>query len=495
MPKNWIKRIIFLLIFLGLIVRVYKLKTQPFYDWDEGIYAQVAKEIIQNKSLKTTFNGEVWLNKPPLLHLITAFTLYFSNYSETASRLIIAIFSFLTLVFSFKLAKKLFGKEVFAYLTIALLLSSRIYLERSSILNTDIIIALSWVGYIFYMDSFAKKTFFLLLGVWSKSLVGFYPLFFDVLYFIFKKRKKPLSKREIFKYLGGIIAQILLASIWYFYAFYHFGNYFIEAHFLDQIFKRVIKPIESHFGNNLGVLYYPYLFWKDSKILLISFILGIIFLIKETLQKIKKTKILELLKDKNLLLLAFPLPFLGLLIISKSKIYWYVVFILPFLSLIGTYAVFSFKNQKLKRIAFLLIFSFASLSFLNNTFLYHHQPEISERIFLANCVKDLPQKDLAYLVHISERKNHDFLIKNNLHTKTIFIYGGSPSFVYYSNKKPKFFYNVEEFKKNYKNFDIVIIQRNDEIENGIDLSGYEEKCITQNKLAHEQWRVMVKIKN
>jgi len=60
--------ITFFTIILGLIVRNYNLAKVLFYDWDEGMYAQIAKEIIKNKSLFTTFNGQVWLDKPPLVH-------------------------------------------------------------------------------------------------------------------------------------------------------------------------------------------------------------------------------------------------------------------------------------------------------------------------------------------------------------------------------------------------------------------------------------------
>lgn len=128
-------------------------------------------------------------------------------------------------------------------------------MEISTLLNTDIIIALSWLGYFYYFSSFCKRTFFLILGVWSKSLVGFYPLILDFFYFFAQKKYRSFKKTAFF--VKELLIQIMLASLWYFYAYLNFGPYFIKTHFYDQIFKRVEKPIELHFGNNLGIKYYP----------------------------------------------------------------------------------------------------------------------------------------------------------------------------------------------------------------------------------------------
>lgn len=288
MPKKIFTALIFLFFFFGLLFRLNQLNKQPFYDWDEAIYAQVAKEIIQNHSLKTSFNDHPWLNKPPLSHLLIAFSFLATNYSEFYARLLFALFSLATAFFTFKLAKKLFKDDFVALLSVFFIFGSKIYLERSTILNTDIIIDLAWVGYLFYLDSFWKKTFFLVLGVWSKSLVGFYPLFFDFFYQLLQK--KLFSKKGLVTFLKQITIQIFLSSLWYFYAYFNFGSYFLKAHFYDQILKRVEKPIELH-ASELGWRYYFYTLWQDQKILTIFLFLAALIIFYQLIFHQKKTPI------------------------------------------------------------------------------------------------------------------------------------------------------------------------------------------------------------
>ncbi len=480
-------------IFLGLVIRTIKLTNQPFYDWDEGIYAQVSKEIIENKTIKTTFNGEIWLNKPPLLHLITAAALKVFNYSETAARLIITFFSFIVILLTYKLTLKTIKNKQLAILAVLLLVSSKTYIERSSILNTDIIIGLSWIGYVYFIDKFWIKTLFLVFGVWSKSLVGFFPLVFEIIYFFHKN--KNITLKKLLNFALRLLLQVFLASLWYIYAYLNFGDYFLKAHFYDQIFKRVIKPIESHFGNNLGILYYPYLLWTDSKILTILFTAGFTTIFYKLARNILNNKDLKRtfyqLKSIELLSLFF-VPFLALLIISKSKIYWYIVFILPFLSIIAVYLLAQIKNKLIYKLSSVFVFILAISLFIKQTYLYQHRLQTNERSFLAKCVKQEPEKKIAYLMKTSDRANYRFLRENDLDTETTFIYGGSPSFVYYSDKNPTFFYDEQEFIEKFKNYPIVIIQKLDYINLGIDANDYDLKCESQDKLDHKKWLVFTK---
>ncbi len=481
--KNFLIIFFFLFLLAGLIYRTYQFRHQPFYDWDEGIYAEVAKEIIKNKSLKTTFNEHPWLNKPPLSHFIIAFVFILTDYSHFFSRLIFTSFSFFTLLLTYLLAKKLFKNSFLALLSPLFLLSSQIYLERSVLLNTDIIIALSWLGYFYYFSSFWKRTFFLILGVWSKSLAGFYPLFLDFFHFFSQKRDHSLKK--IVHFIIQILTQIFFASLWYFYAYLNFDQYFIKAHFYDQIFKRVERPIELHFGKNLGIKYYPLTLWQDSKILTLFLLFGVIFLLLTLIRKKKLTT------DKIALL--FPLPFFFLLLLVKSKIYWYLVFVLPFFTLIAFYPItVFFKNRPFTRkISFTLIFLLFIL-FVKNTFFYHHKIEISEGYQIAQCLKKLPYENTAFLVDEKERTTYQFIKENNLYTETSFLYGGQPSLVFYANKKINFFYQKNQFLKKYSSYPIIVFKEEDRVNLGINIDAFEYFCSTENQLENERWYVFVK---
>ncbi len=57
---------------LAAVVLLPLLGHKPLAEWDEGIYAEVSREMLQRGWLIPHWNGEVWLEKPPLMLWITA---------------------------------------------------------------------------------------------------------------------------------------------------------------------------------------------------------------------------------------------------------------------------------------------------------------------------------------------------------------------------------------------------------------------------------------
>ena len=85
-----------LLFFLINIFKVINTPT-PFYDWDEAIYAQVGHEMIQGKSLIPLWQGQIWLDKPPLMPLVygTVISVFSFVAPEISARILnIALASF-----------------------------------------------------------------------------------------------------------------------------------------------------------------------------------------------------------------------------------------------------------------------------------------------------------------------------------------------------------------------------------------------------------------
>lgn len=69
--KKHLPVVVFLSIFFVLIAVKLILKPTPFFDWDESLYIQTGKEMIeQNKFLMPVWQGNYWLDKPPLIPLI-----------------------------------------------------------------------------------------------------------------------------------------------------------------------------------------------------------------------------------------------------------------------------------------------------------------------------------------------------------------------------------------------------------------------------------------
>lgn len=57
---------------LGCAVLLPLLGHKPLAEWDEGIYAEVSREMLSGSWLTPHWNGQLWLEKPPLMLWITA---------------------------------------------------------------------------------------------------------------------------------------------------------------------------------------------------------------------------------------------------------------------------------------------------------------------------------------------------------------------------------------------------------------------------------------
>lgn len=465
--RNFFTAVVFLFIFLGLIVRNYHLRKVFFYDWDEGIYAQVATEILKNRSLITTFNGHLWLNKPPLSHLLIALIFAIFGRSEFWARMVMVGFSFALLIVTYFLTKKtiniLFKKgirktnnlqrQLVFIIPVLILASTEIFLERSTILNTDTMLAVSWVGYLLFRERFYLKLFFLTLGVLTKSLLGFYPVFLEIFFL-----KRDLVNRD------NLVKAFVLVSLpltWHIFSLLKFGDYFIKAHLMDNLIKRVTAPIELHFG---GRLYYPLLLWKNLGFF--SLLLGVsYFLIFIDLAKIFFKKGKKVLQDESLfsyLVLLWPLPFFTLLVFGQSKIFWYMTPVFPLFSLSYGYLYFRLRNIFFRFLLVFFIFTFFLIRFIPHSYLEKKKNyTLPEKLVLAKCLSNLPVKKIGFLVNEDERKIRNVLEAAHLETETSFIYGGSPSFVFYSRKGVDYFYNIDRFLRQYRKYKLIVVSRKD----------------------------------
>jgi 4-amino-4-deoxy-L-arabinose transferase-like glycosyltransferase len=93
---------------LALVLLFYRLGDGSLHDWDEAIYAQVAREVLLSHTWTTlSWNGTPFLHKPPLYFWLTALTYKMIGVSEFAARLWPAIFGFGVIVLTFVLGVRL----------------------------------------------------------------------------------------------------------------------------------------------------------------------------------------------------------------------------------------------------------------------------------------------------------------------------------------------------------------------------------------------------
>lgn len=458
----------FFFIFLGLVYRNLQLAKILFYDWDEAMYAQIAQEILKNKSLFTTFNDQVWLDKPPLVHTLIAIVFATVGRSEFWSRMIMVGIACILLILTYKLSKKIYcalvpnveKKElaIVGLIPTLFLAATPIFMERSTLVNSDTLIAVSWMGYLLYRERFWAKFFFLTLGVWTKSVLGFYPLVFDAIAWLITKDKiKKIFNRSM---LWKLPLVLVVPSLWYIAGYLKFGNAFIYHHFISQVFKRISVPIELHFGDKF---YYLTFIWQQLGFITLIFIANYLIYVLDFLSGLIK-KGGRFFTANNLLvflLMTAPLPFFTILTFMKTKIYWYVIMFFPFVCVSLLYLYASLKQIFLRRIFFAAVILYFLVSFIPQTFLAKTTYIQPDRLKLAQCIASKPYDNIAFLVDEDERKIKNVLEAAHYNTTSSFYYGGSPSFVYYVQKKVTYFYSTDEFIQNHGKYSILVASMND----------------------------------
>jgi 4-amino-4-deoxy-L-arabinose transferase-like glycosyltransferase len=97
----------------ALILFLVNLGDLPLIDWNEGIVAQVAKEIYQDQGTSSswifpTLGGKPYLGQPPLVHNLIAIAYYIGGISELTTRLPGAILTAISVLLVYQVGREIF---------------------------------------------------------------------------------------------------------------------------------------------------------------------------------------------------------------------------------------------------------------------------------------------------------------------------------------------------------------------------------------------------
>lgn len=461
-----LRYLIFAFLVGGLIARASIQNDVLFYDWDEGIYAEVSSELVERGSLQTTFNGEVWFNKPPLSHYLISGAFRVFDDDELGGRMVMVVFAGLLLVVTYAASKRLnehflkgaLGKmsswegELMHFLPVFVLVSAPIFTERATQLNTDAMLGVFWLSYFLSFDRFGWKLASVALGTWAKSLLGLYPLAFEIL----RLRKESFS-------LTGLRRGLLLVLVplsWHIVNYLAYGSIFIKSHLMDQLVKRVTDPIELHFG---GKLFYVELAWQNFHVFFVLFLLAYLLIGLDMLKKHGSPLKAWQSQDRDFYLIIFAaLPFFVFLSLVQSKITWYFASLAPLFVLTLPYLYAKVSVKQLRYVALVLTIVYSLWHFVPATYAYKVTGDNrSDLVRVAECLAKQKGDSVSILVNAQERQNRNVLEAAQQQTETSFIYGGSPSFVYYSRKQVHYHYKPEEFMAEMKAAPLLVVSKMD----------------------------------
>ena len=452
MKKHW-PVIIFLSVFFVLIASKLIFNPTPFFDWDESLYIQTGKEMIeQNKFLMPVWQGSYWLDKPPLIPLIYGFITKFVFFSkpEITTRLFSLLVSIVNLSFVYIFYNRVLKNRWLSTLTVAITAFTPLFLQRAQTVNLDIFILLGWLGYLLFFNNFFASLFFLFIAVMGKSLIGFYPIALVFIYYLYKFFKKEIKKKDIEKVIKKIMLQFFILSLWFIAMFVIFGKAFFWQHIIESHFRRVTSSIEFHFGQR--TFYITLALEQMGYFFYFAVIGGVI-----TLTNFLKNKI----SSMSFFTIFYLLPWFVFLNLTKTKIFWYFYPVIPQFAVLTTILIKQINKKSLQIFlgAFmLLILIYQSFIKQNVLAINYSKPESYH--YLSLYAKSRCQS-LDLLINKTSRESFATLDKLGLLITTTKWWGEHPSMVYYFEKKVNFYYDTENFNKSFKNSGCFIVDKND----------------------------------
>lgn len=242
------------LLLAALILFSINLGGLPLRDWDEGIVAQVAREIYTAPAnslrwLYPTVAGEPYLNKPPLIHILIAIAYAIGGVNEWTTRLPGAILTALSVPLLYKIGREIFPARLPA------VLSALIYLTLLPVVRHGRLAMLDGAVLCFFifmmwcvLRSRRELRWALGAGIGfgliclTKGMMGLL-LGAIAIVFLFWNTPRILVSPYLW---GGIAIGSAPVVFWYGAQLWHYGQTFINHSIFNQSLQRIWTAVEQH---------------------------------------------------------------------------------------------------------------------------------------------------------------------------------------------------------------------------------------------------------
>lgn len=251
---------------LTLILFFFNIWSGSLRDWDEAIYAQVAKEYFHHGDwLTPTLNGELWFHKPPFVMWFTALNYSIWGVGEWATRLGSAIAGVATLFITYKFVRGFIGKRT-AFLTALILLGIPHFVSHSKMgmLDTPLTLFILLSLY-FYFKGLSEGRWFLAAGVafgigfMIKGVAVCVVPVTILMHMAFHRNSKPFCSIYLW---AGIGISFTIFAPWHILQSLRYGSTFWNEYFIYHIVSRGASAIEGHSDN---IFYYFWVLIKEAR--------------------------------------------------------------------------------------------------------------------------------------------------------------------------------------------------------------------------------------
>lgn len=254
--NGWLRDLLSLAVIFCIPFLQY-LGQLPLIDPDEGRYAEIPREMLEQGDLITpTLNYVKYLEKPPLLYWLNAASIKIFGTSEFAARLPSALCGLATVLATYLIARKLYDRRT-ALISAIILGTSAGFVLQSRIILTDMLLTfclttalgafivaaqqerrrgsvLPW--YLFYL--------FCALAVLAKGLIGIvFPAGIIFFYLLLSRRWKLLAEMRF----GTGLLLFLAVTIPWFVAVSLRNPEFVNFFFIHEHFERFASTVHGRY--------------------------------------------------------------------------------------------------------------------------------------------------------------------------------------------------------------------------------------------------------
>ena len=329
----------FLLTGLSSFFLLYRLGDGSIASWDEGIYASVAKELYQSGQwFKLTLGGSPWFDKPPLAIWATVLSYKLFGVNEFSARFFSALCGVGTVLVTYLLGKRLFGRWV-GFLGAAVLMSSSHFIRfsRFGMLDAPLTLFLTLSLYFFWLavESGRAKHFIFAgiaaaLAILTKSFAAFLIFPIQWIYAAWAGEGYLLKRRSA--WLGFAIAMGVFLA-WSFLGFFIDRTYFMQEGLWTHLVRRTIQPLDGHAGN--AYFYIRVLINKYHPWILVGVVSAPLFLFRAVKDRYREFVFLS----------VWMFFILAVTTLVRTKLAWYIIPAYPALSISVAYCLAKVFNQ------------------------------------------------------------------------------------------------------------------------------------------------------
>lgn len=253
---GWFRDLAILIFVLGIPFIQY-LGGLPLIDPDEGRYAEIPREMLERSDFITpTLNYVKYFEKPPLLYWINAASLKLFGLNEFGARFPSAFCGLLTVLATYVLARRLYGRRT-ALLSAVILGTSIGFVLQSRIILTDMLLTFCLTGalgaFIIAAQREGKRSqevpyflfyLFCALATLAKGLIGLvFPGGIVFWYLLISKRWRLLKEM---KFLPGFLLFLAVAAPWFIIVSLR-NPEFARFFFIHEHFERFTSTVHGRY--------------------------------------------------------------------------------------------------------------------------------------------------------------------------------------------------------------------------------------------------------